>query len=53
MSIVPNKSSPSLADCFIFGSESKIHFIFVKGGGGPSNNTYIKEISISRNMLNE
>ena len=39
--------------CRPFVLEDKIHFIFMKGGGGPSNNTYIKEISISRNMLNE
>ena len=39
--------------CRPFVLKDKIHFIFLKGGGGPNNNTYIKEISINRNMLNQ
>jgi len=38
--------------CRPFVFEDKINFIFLKGGGGPNNNTYIKEISINRHMLN-
>ena len=37
--------------CRPFIHEDKIHFIFLKGGGGPNNNTYIKEIIIDRNQL--